>query len=82
MATVYDHFAPVLKVIDYAHQRQREIDASIEDLKKEAVMWNEIIAKYEPCPTCNGHGELRHILSQDESDYETCSSCGGKGSKS
>lgn len=80
MAVAYDHITPPQKrIIHFAKQRLYEIETQMAGLKSELQMWNSLIEILNVCGACNGHGELRHQIAQDESETEICKLCNGQG---
>lgn len=56
-----------------------QAQAHLTELKAAKTRWDEMAEKLHYCTNCNGCGEIRHIISQDESRYSKCSACDGSG---
>lgn len=80
MATAYDHIVPPRKrIIHFAQQRLYELKEQSNTIQSEMRMWQDLLQMLKPCTNCNGQGQLCHHIAQDESRFETCTVCAGKG---
>lgn len=80
MATAYQHIEDHKKrIISFAHQRVIELHDEVMKLYNEQKMWEELLVIMNICSACRGHGEIRHVIAQDESRGEKCKGCNGKG---
>jgi hypothetical protein len=80
MAEVFTYMKPFeKKAIDFLKQRMDEIDKEMERLADERALYDEMLRRLDPCPDCNGIGEIRIVIDQDESEYQKCAPCKGTG---
>ena len=47
--------------------------------QRELGFWQKFYSEMQACHNCNGYGNIRTIISQDESRYEKCTCCDGTG---
>ncbi len=83
MARVYTHITPFNKrAISYFRSTQKELKDTIRELTDEHEFLEELITLLNPCPKCEGYGEFRVYIAQDDTRYEACKTCAGTGSRS
>ena len=80
MATAYKHIEdPKKRIISFAQQRLIEIKDQLSNLENERTMWEELVKMMAICTFCKGQGEIVNVIAQDESRFEKCKGCEGKG---
>lgn len=79
MAEAYAHMPMPRRGIYFAKCRIGELDREIDKLTQERILWNALLDLLKPCGNCDGQGELRHFIAQDEVNFEKCPKCNGVG---
>lgn len=84
MPTIYSHQKPNNRILDWAYNRQHEIDKLIEQLQLERDLMQMILDKFDPlvCPTCKGSGHVMRPIPGCEYDgprMHKCDTCNGTG---
>ena len=74
-------FGPALqdREREYVGERLLGVEKDLDVALIEQTLLRGILELLNPCQGCNGNGEIRHIISQDHSEYSTCPACGGDG---
>jgi hypothetical protein len=62
-------------------RRIADIGGRLAVLDDERMLYDEILSLLNPCPACNGYGEIREYIAQDESNLRMCTACMGSGTK-
>lgn len=80
MAEVFTYMEPFEKrAINFLSQRIYEIEKGLKRLVEEKALYEEMRRRLDPCPDCNGTGETRVQIDQDDSKYLKCNPCKGTG---
>jgi hypothetical protein len=69
----------IARIIVVPVMRVMELDAQIMALSLEFRQWQNMLEEIGSCDYCNGSGQIREIIAQDESRLQTCSVCNGTG---
>jgi DnaJ-class molecular chaperone len=56
-----------------------DLEIDISKKKDELQAWQSVIDVLKPCDRCDGAGEIRYRVAQDETEIQTCEKCKGKG---
>lgn len=68
-----------LDVQAFLHRQLPQAKERLAEANRELDYWRRFYSGMQACHGCNGYGETRTIVDQDESRFETCSCCGGTG---
>lgn len=77
--TTFTHMPMPKRVVSWIRSRIGILKKEIEELQNEQEMWKLHLDTLNVCQNCNGYGELREIIAQDESIFHKCEKCGGAG---
>ena len=79
MAEFYSHMGKEKAWVDHVKTKLRNIEFQQKELNEQKDHYEWMLEMLQPCPECEGSGEWREIISQDESKYHKCKKCGGSG---